>query len=149
MPWAHGFLWFWGCCFSKKISFFIQVFKPTFLKWVEFIEHSSLNYLGLGENPFSSWWSFKKKVEIKLRNDSKHVPEDEGVVVMWEGTCQVVHEGLEILSSVNTYTPWLFFIMDFFIGCRSVVFYLLEGFPRKFWCCLIVAHSSLHFVFSF
>ncbi|RVW83196.1 putative disease resistance RPP13-like protein 1 [Vitis vinifera] len=42
--------------------------------------------------------SFKEKAEIKFGNDSKYVPEDEGMVERCEGACQVVREGLEILS---------------------------------------------------
>ncbi|KAL6335502.1 hypothetical protein AAG906_029745 [Vitis piasezkii] len=36
--------------------------------------------------------SFKEKAEIKFGNDSKCVPEDEGLVERCEGACQVVHE---------------------------------------------------------
>ena len=88
-------------CFPIKFRTSLQAnLLMIFLKkkWVEFIEHSSLNHLNLGENPSSSWWSFKEKVEIKLGKDSKHVLKDEGVMVRWEGACQVVREGLEILS---------------------------------------------------
>lgn len=63
-----------------------------------FLEHSSLILLGLGENSISSWWSFKEKAEIKFGKDSKYVPEDEGMVERCESVCQVVREGLEILS---------------------------------------------------
>ncbi|KAL6335415.1 hypothetical protein AAG906_029658 [Vitis piasezkii] len=42
--------------------------------------------------------SFKEKAEIKFGKDSKYVPKDEGMVERCEGACQVVREGLEILS---------------------------------------------------
>ncbi|RVW83192.1 hypothetical protein CK203_044917 [Vitis vinifera] len=47
---------------------------------------------------FSDEAIFKEKAKIKFGKDSKYVPKDEGMVERCEGACQVVREGLEILS---------------------------------------------------
>ena len=36
-----------------------------------------------------------------------------------------------------------------FYWFETMVFYPLGGFPCKYWCCLIVSHFPLHFIFSF
>ena len=93
---------FWGCLLSKKISskFLKKIFLNGFSKkkWVDSLNtHLSFFWVWV-KTQFFSWWSFKEKAKIKFGKDSKYVPKDEGMVERCEGACQVVREGLEILS---------------------------------------------------
>ena len=92
-----------GCLVAMKSNFpiiFLTIFKRFSWKNDGLTLHSFISqflvYLGLGQNPISSW--IQKTVEIEFGVDSKCALEEEGGKLKVESTSQVVQEWLVSLS---------------------------------------------------